>query len=47
MAENPTLKEIMAFFEMPTARFAKEWKGLSQDDKVQIKEGLGNGSLTY
>jgi hypothetical protein len=42
-----TLKDIMAFFDMPTAQFSKEWKILSTTDKTQIKSGLSDGTLTY
>lgn len=42
-----TLKDIMQFFEMDSATFMKEWRGLSAQDKEQIKSGIENGSLTY
>lgn len=42
-----TLKDIMQFFEMDSATFMKEWRGLSAQDKEQIKTGIENGSLTY
>lgn len=42
-----TLKDIMAFFGMSPAEMSKEWKGLTADDKAQIKNGLADGSLTY
>lgn len=45
-----TLKEVATFFrkegESLTA-FSKEWQALSDADKAQIREGIGNGSLTY
>jgi len=45
-----TLKDVRDFFGQGTAGlkgFTDEWKLLSSDDKLQIRIGLGNGSLTY
>ena len=42
-----TIKDVMAFFGMTASEFAKEWKGLSEADKVALKSGIGDGSLTY
>lgn len=42
-----TLKEIMAFFGMAPSEMTKEWKSLTDKDKEQIKNGIGDGSLTY
>lgn len=47
MDKEITLKEIMAFFGMASAEFAKEWRVMTPGDKAQIKSGLANGSLTY
>jgi hypothetical protein len=44
---DANLKEVMAFFEMPTSEFSKQWKLLSDADKVQLKKGIGDGSLDY
>ncbi len=44
---DANLKEIMAYFGMTGSQMTKEWKLLSDEDKKEIKEGLGNGSLTY
>lgn len=41
------LTEVIAFFEMSTSQFRNEWKELDDDSKAQIREGIGNGSLTY
>jgi hypothetical protein len=48
MAEA-TLKDVAAFFEMPVGAFRDEWVkgGLTEQDKNEIKEGIGNGTLTY
>ena len=42
-----SIKDVMAFFEMPAGLFAKEWKRLSETEKTQIKAGLADGTLTY
>lgn len=45
-----TLKQVADFLRKEgesLSQFSAEWKSLSEDDKVQIKEGIGNGSLTY
>ena len=44
---DASLKEIMAFFEMPSKGFASEWRRMSDTDKAQIKAGIGDGTLTY
>ena len=52
MANDVTLKDIMAYFStesrpMGPKEMTREWKGLTDQDKKDIKDGLGNGSLTY
>jgi hypothetical protein len=42
---NP--KEIMTFFDMKAKDFIKEWKLLTEQDKQQIREGIGDGTLDY
>ena len=42
-----SLKDIMSFFGMTSAEFAREWKQLSPESKGQIKIGLSNGTLDY
>lgn len=44
---EPTLKNIMAFFEMSPSDFSKEWKKLTPEDKEQIKHGLMTNTYTY
>lgn len=41
-------KEIKDFFgyESITA-FAPDWKALTEEDKAQLRKGIGDGSLTY
>jgi hypothetical protein len=42
------VKQVKDFFEESnTAKFSKEWKELSEEEKRQLKEGIGNGTLTY
>lgn len=46
-----SLKECGDFFRagtnMTLKQFADEWKQLTPEDKVDIKTGLGDGSLNY
>jgi hypothetical protein len=42
-----TLKDIMAFFGMSPKEMSREWKEMTDLDKADIKEGLGNGTLWY
>lgn len=50
MAESTpaTAVQVKAFFEYETAaEFAKDWKALGEAGRNQLKEGIGNGTLTY
>lgn len=46
-----TIKAIKEFFGMRPGdtlkSFTEEWKALTDKDKAEIKEGIGNGSMTY
>lgn len=45
-----TLVQVMEFFDFAkseTAKFRGEWGNLTPEDQKQIKEGIGDGSLTY
>lgn len=46
-----TMKTVKDFFGMLPGQtlkdFTAEWSALSDEDKTQIKDGLGNESLTY
>lgn len=42
-----TMVEVMRYFDMTPATFKKEWSELSDQDKMDLKNGVGNGSLTY
>lgn len=42
------MKDVMKYFGFPSAAaFAKEWKTLTEQDKEDLKRGIGDGSLTY
>lgn len=46
MAATP--KEVKEFFGFTNSpEFIKDWKELSDQDKIDLKEGIGNGSLNY
>ncbi len=48
MATKPTLTQIRDYFEFTsTAAFSAEWKRLTTDDKVDLKSGFENGSMSY
>lgn len=45
-----TLKQISDFFKIPgytLKEFKKDWESLTDQDKTDLKEGIGNGTLTY
>ena len=42
-----TVKDVMAYFNLTAGQFAREWRMLTADDKVQLKTGIGNASLSY
>lgn len=54
MAEA-SVKDVRDFFEMTMPEMKREWMGVGEDpskkltdeDKKQLKEGIGNGTLTY
>ena len=41
------MKDVKEFFGMSTRQFADEWKQLNDEERLQLKTGIGNGSLTY
>ena len=56
MAVSTGMVAVMNFFELGAAKFRTEWAALSDESKVQLKEGIGSfdkdtgratGSLTY
>lgn len=43
-----TLNDVRKFFNIESvAKFSAMWKNLTDKDKAELKEGIGNGSLTY
>ncbi len=46
-----TIKMIKEFFELLPGQkmtgFAMEYRALTTEDKVQLAEGISNGTLTY
>lgn len=45
-----TLKDVMAFLRKDNetiTQFSAEWKTLTDKDKADLKNGIGDGTLTY
>lgn len=48
-----SIKDVADFFrsgdgpKVTLKEFSDEWKALSDGDKAQLREGIGNGTLTY
>ncbi len=46
-----TIKDVKDFFGMKPGQslkeFAEEWKAMDDASKEQIRQGLGDGTLTY
>lgn len=43
-----TVKEVKDFFgEKSISKFTTEWKALTEQDRADLKNGIGNGTLTY
>lgn len=43
-----TLKDIKDFFGYSSlSAFSADWKQMPEQDREQIRTGIGNGSLTY
>jgi hypothetical protein len=47
-----TLTQVHKYFQgedkdYNLAKFRAQWAELSNDDKTQLREGIGNGTLTY
>lgn len=49
MADKPaTLMEVKNFFGIDSgAQFRKEWGELELSERTAIRDGIGNGTLTY
>ncbi len=44
-----TLKDVREFFGMTVGQFRDEWtkQGLTDKDKAEIRQGIGDGTMTY
>lgn len=42
-----SLKQIAEFFGGTLSAFSTDWKALDETSKAQIRDGIGDGSLTY
>lgn len=43
-----TLTEVRKYFGFEDVKqFRQEWMALSEEARVQIRDGIGNGSYTY
>ena len=51
MADTETniasLKEVRDFFGIDGKQMIVEWRGLTDLDKAQLRQGIGDGTLTY
>jgi hypothetical protein len=48
MAETTaTLKEVREYFGLTMPEFRKQWTELDSESKTQLRDGIGNGTLTY
>lgn len=46
---NASVLAVMRYFgfSFPDSNFSVQWARLAQQDKDQIRSGLGDGTLTY
>lgn len=45
-----TIKQVTDYFRregQTLKEWTAEWNQLSEEEKAQLKEGIGNGTLTY
>lgn len=45
-----TIKQVADYMRLPgetLKSFTEQWKMLSDTEKEQLREGIGNGSMTY
>ena len=50
MAEPATLKrvsEVLRIEGETLSQFSREWQALGDVDKQQLRQGIGDGSMTY
>jgi hypothetical protein len=46
-AATASVTDVMKWFQIPVQLFKIEWLKLSVTDKVQLRKGIGDGTLTY
>jgi hypothetical protein len=44
---DATMVDVMKFFGMRPAEFRPQWNALSEQDKKDLKQGIGDESHTY
>lgn len=44
---DATLKEVTTYFGIKLSEFKNEWAALTDEDREQIKRGIGDGTETY
>jgi hypothetical protein len=44
---GPSLKDIREYFGMTAKELMAEWPKLSDEDKVQLRTGIADGTHTY
>lgn len=49
MADLASVKDVKDFFEMTVVEMKNEWTqgGMTDQDKMQIRQGIGDGTLNY
>lgn len=45
--KQATIAEVCKFFGGPLAKIRAEWNNLTDQDKEQLRGGIGDGTLTY
>lgn len=45
--KQATIAEVCKFFGGSLAKIRAEWNNLTDKDKLQLRVGIGNGTLTY
>jgi len=42
-----TMTEVRNYFGMTAIQFKNEWTKLTPESKIQLREGIGNGTESY
>lgn len=42
-----TLKDVRDYFGLDGKQMVAEWRKLSEKDKADLRQGIGDGTLTY